>query len=175
MKAPFHHKFTYCLLAASLGLNVWLLHQTPSQQEPDSPPKTTTVLASQLSAEATKREEFQNGPPSGTSNATNAEAVQPHGGTVIKKFRRKTFCMDSCRNYHRCRKTPSRLIACGKSVPKNQPLKNGKCMFDCSCRRVNLWYCLGFPLGRVPFFLRLPLVSLASCRCRLRLAWLSWN
>ena len=91
MKAPFHHTFTYCLLAASLGLNVWLLHQTPSQQEPDSPPKTTTVLASQLSAEATKREEFQNGPPSGTSNATNAEAVQPHGGTVIKKISEEDF------------------------------------------------------------------------------------
>ena len=91
MKAPFHHKFTYCLLAASPGLNVWLLHEAPSQQEPDSPPKATTVLASQLSAGATKREEFQNGPSSGASNATNPEAVQSLGDTVIKKFSEEDF------------------------------------------------------------------------------------
>ena len=91
MKTRFRQQFTYYLLAASLGLNVWLWHQTRPQQESDSLPKTTTGLASQLSAGATKREEFQNGPSSGTSNATNAEAVQPLGDTVIKKFSEEEF------------------------------------------------------------------------------------
>ena len=91
MKSPFHHRFTYCLLAGSLGLNVWLWFQACPQQESDSLPKTTAGLASQLSAGATKREEFQKGPSSGASNATNPEAVQPLGDTVIKKFSEEEF------------------------------------------------------------------------------------